>query len=81
MNEADRRRDELISREAGRSGLRGRINAKCIECIVDPYSNGGTWKQQIEACTDKACPLYAVRPLPSYETESQRAKRLAKGEE
>lgn len=78
MNEADKRRNELMAREAGKAGLRGRINAKCIECIVDPYSEGGTWKQQIESCTDKSCPLYDVRPLPEYETEDQKQKRLAR---
>ncbi len=60
----EERRDELIAREAGKAGLRGKINAKCIECIYDPCpGGGGNWRQQIQACTDTACPLYDVRPV------------------
>jgi len=62
--ELDKRRVELIAREAGKAGLRGRINAKCIECIYDPSCEGcGNWRQQITACTDPRCPLYEVRPI------------------
>jgi len=61
MNKADRRRDEIISREVGKAGLRGKINAMCAYCIFDPSSGGGNWKQQIEACTSHNCPLYSVR--------------------
>ena len=64
MSYIDARRYELIAREAGKAGLRGRINAKCIECIYDPYSPGsGNWRQQIMACMDTGCPLYDVRPV------------------
>lgn len=52
---------ELIDKQASKAGFRGKINAKCIECIYDPYSQGGTWKQQIEACSSPSCPLYSVR--------------------
>lgn len=47
--------------------LRKAINAKCKECIHDPKGGGGTWRQQVEACTDKRCPLYPVRPLSEGE--------------
>jgi hypothetical protein len=43
--------------------LRGAINAKCRECIVDPRPGNGTWRQQVEACTAKSCPLYEARPV------------------
>ena len=43
--------------------LRAAINAKCKECIYDPGSGGGTWRQQVEACTSPKCPLYPVRPV------------------
>ena len=56
------RYEELIAREAGKPGLRGKVNAKCISCIYDPKSGGGTWKQQTEACLVNTCPLYEVRP-------------------
>ena len=54
-------REEIIKREAGKPGLRGKINAKCCECIVDAYQPG-TWRKQVEHCTSPACPLYEVRP-------------------
>lgn len=64
MEEINERREYLIAREAGKAGLRGRINAKCIECIYDPYCQGcGTWRQQTEACTAPECPLHEVRPI------------------
>lgn len=44
--------------------LRAFINAKCRECIYDPLSGMGTWREQVGACTSRACPLYPVRPLP-----------------
>ncbi len=42
--------------------LRRSINAKCKECIYDPYAKGA-WREQVEACTSPACPLFPVRPL------------------
>ena len=36
MNESDKRREELITRESSKPGLRGRVNAFCISCIVEP---------------------------------------------
>ena len=57
----DDRRAILIRREGGKAGLRGKINAMCISCLYDEGSGGGTWKQQVEACTSPACPLYPVR--------------------
>jgi hypothetical protein len=43
--------------------LRKAINNKCIECIYDPIGGPGSWRQQVEACTSKGCPLFHVRPL------------------
>ena len=62
------RRQYLIEREIGRNkgektGWRGRVNAKCIECIFDETGGGGTWRQQVEACTCYDCPLYEIRPI------------------
>lgn len=42
--------------------LRGAINAYCKWCIFDPKSGGGTWRQQVSACTSRDCPLWPVRP-------------------
>ena len=57
---------EVINREAGKAGFRGKINAKCCECIYDPLANG-TWRQQVEKCTSFSCPLYDVRPVSDSE--------------
>lgn len=45
--------------------MRAAINAKCRECIYDPLSGMGTWRQQVAACTAPNCPLYPLRPMPS----------------
>lgn len=45
-----------------RMGLRASINAKCKDCIYDPKSGLGTWRQQVEACSCLDCPLWLVRP-------------------
>ena len=37
------------------------INAMCKDCIYDP-TNGGTWLEQVTACTSTECPLYQLRP-------------------
>jgi hypothetical protein len=46
-------------------GLRAAINAKCKDCIYDPLSGLGYWRQQVGACTAKSCPFWPVRPLPT----------------
>jgi hypothetical protein len=50
-----------------RPSMRKAINDKCKECIYDVVSGPGTWRQQVEACTSRSCPLYAVRPISSGE--------------
>jgi hypothetical protein len=62
----DERKRDVVDRQASKGGLRGRINAKCAECIYDPVS-GGTWRQQVEGCTSYNCPLYPVRPVSKHE--------------
>jgi len=42
--------------------LRSAINANCRDCIYDS-TNGGNWRQQVEACSVVACALYPVRPV------------------
>lgn len=56
-------KEKLIAREASKPGLRGALNAKCIECLYDPYQEG-TWREQVEKCTCYSCPLYPKRPVP-----------------
>jgi hypothetical protein len=43
--------------------LRQAINAKCRECIYDPLSGLGTWRQQVSGCAVYSCPLWADRPV------------------
>jgi hypothetical protein len=45
--------------------LRSAINKKFRECICDPISGDGTWRQQVAACSARTCPLYPVRPMPT----------------
>jgi hypothetical protein len=47
--------------------LRAAINAKCKDCIYDPLSGLGNWRQQVTLCQIKSCPLWPVRPLSSSE--------------
>lgn len=42
--------------------LRAAINAKCRECIYDPKSGMGNWRQQVEGCSVTQCALWPVRP-------------------
>ena len=46
--------------------LRKSINDKCRECIYDPKSGTGNWRQQVDACTSYSCPLYPVRPRSEH---------------
>ena len=48
--------------------LRAAINAKCKDCIYDPLSGLGTWRQQVEGCTCLDCPLWPIRPRSSGQT-------------
>ncbi len=52
--------------------LREAINAKCRECVHDPYAPGG-WREQVEACGCPNCPLYPVRPHPRRRNEGRPA--------
>lgn len=44
--------------------LREAINAKCKECIYDPYHKG-SWLMQVDQCCSGGCPLHSVRPRSS----------------
>jgi len=64
------RRADLIAKEASKSGFRGKVNAKCIDCIYDDAIGGnGSWRKQVEDCTSFDCPLFDVRPVSSGEKE------------
>ena len=60
--------------------LRKAINDKCKECIYDESpGSGGTWRQQVEACTSYSCPLYPVRPVSEGKKEIK-VKEVAENE-
>ena len=54
--------------------LRKAINEKCKDCIYDPLSGLGTWRQQVECCTSHDCPLYPVRPISKPEIGRKRGQ-------
>jgi hypothetical protein len=45
--------------------LRKAINEKCRDCIYDPKSGLGNWRQQVEGCTIQSCSLWPYRPKSS----------------
>ena len=45
-----------------RESMRKAIDDMCKQCIYDPYSGAGTWRQQVEGCTSPSCPLFNLRP-------------------
>lgn len=51
------------------NSLRMALNAQCYVCIYDK-SESGTWRQQVEACPSKNCPLYCLRPKPTSKGEA-----------
>jgi hypothetical protein len=59
--------------------MRKAIDAFCKDCIYDPLSGGGTWREQVGACKDDLCPLHELRPLPmgSYHKWQLEAKKKA----
>lgn len=49
-----------IHKLVSKPGLRGKLDAKCCECIYDPCQEGA-WRQQVSNCTSTTCPLFSVR--------------------
>jgi len=48
-----------------RRSMRAAINAFCRSCIYDPSGADGTWREQVENCPSRECPLYDFRPCTS----------------
>ena len=56
------KKTNLILRERNKGGLRGYINANCIDCVYEE-TEPGSWLRQVDECDAEACcPLYPVRP-------------------
>lgn len=49
--------------------LRAAIDAKCRDCIYDP-GGGGTWREQVQACSSGNCPLHPLRPISARKTRA-----------
>lgn len=46
-----------------RPSLRDAVNAKCRECIYDPFA-AGAWREQVATCASSHCALHGIRPVP-----------------
>jgi hypothetical protein len=57
----------LIDSHASKKGYRGKVTAKCIECIYDDLAEGN-WREQTEGCISRKCPLWEVRPKTTNKT-------------
>ena len=54
-------KQNLLNNHSSKAGLRGKINANCIDCTYDPI-DAGSWRKQVENCHSYSCALYSVRP-------------------
>jgi hypothetical protein len=52
------------------------IEAFCKMCIYDRHQPGN-WREQVEKCLAKACPLYEYRPLPDRRALVQNGPNFA----
>ena len=63
-----------------RPSLRTAIDAMCRECIYDPGSGNGGWREQVRACSSSNCPLHPVRPSPVRAIKTgQEPRRVSRG--
>ena len=60
----DAYKQRLINRLTSKAGLRGKVDAICVECVYDPCEDG-TWRLQVANCACKSCPLYTSSPKPT----------------
>ncbi len=56
--------------------LRRAVDNFCRYCIYDKGGSHGSWRQQVEACTAKKCPLFDVRAKPISVRRSDTEKTL-----
>lgn len=61
-------KQELVDLHAKKPGYRGKLDAKCIDCIYDPL-DVGTWRKQVACCTVYRCPLHPVRAKVSRQVK------------
>jgi len=69
---------EIALKEANtRPSMRKAINDKCKDCIWDPLSGLGNWRQQVQGCTSVDCPLYPLRPLSKPRGAEKREEEVS----
>lgn len=73
MEDGFKRKFELIEKFKAKRGYAGKVAAKCIECIYDPNSGNGSWRQQTHACAIATCALWDVRPKSEGSLAEQEA--------
>lgn len=61
-------KQSLSIKHASKTGLRGKINANCIDCTYD-LNDVGSWRKQIENYCGYPCYLYSVRPTTLINTK------------
>jgi len=57
------------------ASLKRAIENHCKDCIYDEAGKG-SWRAQVEACADKTCSLWAVRPVTIGTRAAERANRI-----
>lgn len=57
------------------ASMKRAIEGKCKDCIYDEAATG-SWRSQVEACKDKSCSLWEVRPVTIGTREANRTKRI-----
>lgn len=58
------------------ASLKKCIEEKCKQCTYD-HAAPGTWREQVELCTARTCPLWMVRPVTVATINRQRKERGA----
>lgn len=57
------------------ASLKKAIEAKCKDCTYDQFAPG-TWREQVEECTVRRCPLWEVRPISSAGLHARRTNKV-----
>jgi hypothetical protein len=62
------------------ASLKKCIEQKCKDCTYD-HAAPGTWREQTELCTVRACALWPVRPMTVATITLNRKTRIGGSEE
>lgn len=60
---------ERLKAQRNTTSLRQAINWLCRDCIFDD-TEPTTWRQQVEACPARDCPLWNFRPTSRKQPEN-----------